>query len=137
MFGNVITRIVIGALRCAKLSKENKVACYNALIDNSRAVPFRDIIVNKAGQIFVKGRPIDFSEQAALRESATFLLHNKARQLVHDQMTFMAINVGVHKAETLDQVLFSKAAIWFQQQEDALYRLLAQEDDDELPALED
>lgn len=119
------------------LSKELKAKLMTSILDNLRALPFRDIIsVNEQGVLLVNNRSLELEQAIQLRESARSALQSVALKFVNDQVSFKAVNIGIHNLETVDQILFSRAAIWWGQQQQNLLHLLAKEDGTS-PILED
>lgn len=101
----------------------------NALLDNFRAVPIRDIIkFNQFGAVLVNGQELDAEQSIRIKQSAHALFDNQVRRLVQDQVTYNAINLGVHKGTSPETILFAKASLWVMQEEEKLVRALAQED---------
>jgi len=128
MFRNIITHLVIWLMRNTKFSTENRVMCTNALLDNLHAIPSHDIVnVVSGGRIFLNGKPVDDDKTSQVRNQAKDLLEHPLRQLVREEVSFRAVKLGVHKANDLNEMFFSKAAIWQAQQEDEIYEQLAQQ----------
>ena len=75
----------------------------------------------------MRGVPLEYEQAVVLRESANNILHSTAWKMVREQVLYEAISKGVHEALNNDQVLFSKAAIWFQQQQENTLKVLAQD----------
>lgn len=120
---------VIAALGRADLSIEDRALLTTAVLDKLVALPIRDIItVDEKKSIFVNGKPLDFEQAVQLRESARGALANHAMRLVRQQVLYAAVVAGVHKVESPAQMFFSRAAIWFGKEEEALLRMLAGED---------
>lgn len=112
-----------------KLSKELRVKLMTSILDNLQALPFREIIrVNEQGVLLVNDRTLDIESTVQLRESAHAALQSVALKLINDQVAFNAVTLGVHKVETPDQMIFSRAAIWWGQQQRSLLQLLAGDD---------
>lgn len=121
MFSRIIAQLAVFALRHNRLSGEQKAFVTSALLANLNAFPIRDIIkIDDSGNLIVHGRTLDTEQRLALRESGANLKASLARQLVHDQMTFKAINLGIHNGLSTDAIIFSKAALWVIQEENAL-----------------
>lgn len=95
------------------------------------------LTVDENGQLLVRGKRVDASQALILRRSARRLLREPSRKLVHDQVTFKAVTMGVHQGDTPEKVLFSKVVLWWGQQEDELYKLFAQQEGDENEELDD
>lgn len=130
MIGRVIAKIVVWALKSKTLSLQQKTECTNALLRNLFALPIRNtIIINEQGTLLINGRAVDREKAMQLRESSIATLESQARKLVKEQVAYLAINQGVHVCNTPEQMIFAKAALWFSQEEDKLYNLLAGRED--------
>lgn len=132
MLGRIIAQITVWALRSKRLSGEQKAVVTSALLDNLYTFPIRDIITfDEVGGIRVKGRTLDTEQKIRLRESASGLKNSFARRLIHEQMTFKAINMGVHQGLNPESIVFSKAALWVIQEENELIKQFTGQDIDE------
>ena len=128
MFGRLIAKLVILALK-SKLSVEDKSLIMTALIENLKILPICGIIkIDEQGKIFVNNKELDYETAIQLRESAKQMLVSNARRLIKEQVSWLAVNLGVHQALNPEQVLFAKASLFNQQEEDKLLRMLAQEE---------
>ena len=135
MFGNVITKIVCFALKNAKLSISNRALLTTCLLDKLTALPLGDMIkTDDQGRLVVNNRVVTLEVAARLRESARAAKVNFALNFIHEQVLYAAIVHGVHKLETPEQSYFSRAAIWWGQQEKGFIARLAGEDASELDA---
>lgn len=124
---------VIEALKKKTLSVEERQLCTALLLDRLGALPLRaKIVVDETGKVFVNGRTLEAEHATRLKQAAVAMRNNAARNLVRETVTFMAITDGVHKNINPEMGLFAKAALWFLQEENALYDTLASEfgDDD-------
>jgi hypothetical protein len=131
MMGRIIAKLVVLALK-SKLSIEDKSLVMNALIEEFKILPLYGIIkIDSVGKIIVNNKELDFDKAMQLRESARVALFNQARKLIKEQVAYLAVNLGVHQAINPEQVLFAKAALFNQQEEEKLLQLLAQEDSSE------
>lgn len=72
---------------------------------------------------------------ARLRESARAAKSNFSLAFIHEQVLYAAIVHGVHKLETPEQSYFSRAAIWWGQQEQQFIAELAGVEQSELDAI--
>lgn len=73
----------------------------------------------------MNGNALEYEQARLLRESALATLNSTARNIVRKQVEYLAVTHGIHKAETPEQMLFSKAALWYGQEEDKVLRVLA------------
>ena len=135
MLANLGAKIARRLLKNGTLSLEESVRCSEALLAVMGALPFKDIIThNEFGRITVNGKEIDIDQAKRLRANATAALENQALTLIREQAAYTAVTVGVHKAESPNQMFFARAALWWGQQEHTLLELLAGR---ELPPSED
>lgn len=122
----MIVKLIIWLLKSKRLSAKNRVVLINALMDKMNAVPLQSLIAkDNAGNLYVAGRKLSGDEAWKLRENASMLLRSNARKLVQDQVRFTAIDKGFLKNDLDDVTLFYKAAIWFSQEENAVYESIA------------
>jgi hypothetical protein len=119
------------ALWCVKwmlrrrLSLETRNALIIHILDNLGALPLHASIISSDGQMLVGGKPLEVEQARLLRDQATRVLENKAFELIREQVAFAAVAMGVHKAETPEQMYFARAALWWGQQEEEILKLLA------------
>lgn len=124
----MLAKLVIWLLRRNKFKGEDKARVINSLLENIDALPIADIIsFDLQGTILVKGKPLEPEQAMSIREGAVALNRNQARKLIREQIAFEAIKMGVHSSLNLDMVLFSKAALWLQQQEDRIIKDLVKD----------
>lgn len=124
----MIISLVLFLLAKKNISVKDRTRLTNAILDKLGAIPVRDIISERPdGTLVVQGHPVDIEMARKLREGAISMLESSVRKIVREQVAFRAVTLGVHKAESPEQVLFAKSALWNAQQEDELYSLLAQQ----------
>lgn len=123
--GTALTKLIIFLLKKTNLSLKDKSEILSHLLEKIGMFPTRSIINVENGQVYLKGKPATTEEILALKESANALLDNFSRKFVKDQMAFIALNLGIQKSTSLEQILFNKAALWIENEEDELYRKLA------------
>lgn len=127
MWGKWATKLAIRLLRDATLGAEERQLLTATFLDKLGALPLRArITIDEAGQIFVNGKKLSLETARTLHDTSKTMLKNFARRFVREQVAFMAIHKGVHENTSPEQGLFAKAALWFMQEEDELYALLAQ-----------
>lgn len=120
-------------LRSTRFGNESKQLLTAALLDKLHAVPVRArITYDETGKCFVDGRPLNLETATRLRQGAISIRQNFARKIVGEQVSFMAVQMGVHRNATPEEGLFCKAALWVRQEEDKLYGELAQFEADEV-----
>lgn len=112
----------------ATLTQEEVALCTAVLVRKIRALPIRDILIfDEHGTIVsIAGRPLEMEVAMQMREGALALLKNPTRKIVREQIRYMAMSIGVHQGFNEAQVIFAKAALWLDDEETKLYRLIAQ-----------
>jgi hypothetical protein len=125
----VIIKLVVWLLESNKLSFESRNKLITCILNKLYALPFRDIIKrDEQGVLLVNGKPLDLEGSIVLKDSARGALQSVALKLIREQVAFNAVTLGVHQVQTPDQMIFSRAAIWWGQNEESLLKLLASED---------
>jgi len=115
------TKLTVWLLRKGNLDQEDQMKITTALIDNIGLLPVSAIITHDDnGQLYVSGKKITTEQAVRLRQSAMALKDNYARRIFRDQIAFLAIEMGVHKGLTPDLIMFSKASLWYVQEENKL-----------------
>lgn len=118
--------LAISALKDSNMNIEDRSLCTSALLEGLNALPLGAILTySEQGNLLINNIPIDVEKARQLRESAKVLLSSQARALVKEQVTYAAIEMGVHKAVNVEQTLFLKSALWYIQQEEQLYKGLS------------
>lgn len=111
-------KILSYLLKSSELSDEDRSLLTTLVLDNLHALPIRDIIsVNDDGSVVVNGRTLTPEQVLAYKESARGALNNSALKLIHEQVNYVAVSQGIHKANSSKDLLFSQSAIWYGQQE--------------------
>lgn len=92
------------------------------------ALPLHATIkTDESNQLLIRGIPLDYEKALQLRASAQNVLQSAAWRVVKEQVLYEAITKGVYEGLNSDQILFSKSAIWFSQQEEKMLKVLAQD----------
>ena len=121
------TKLLARQLRNSALPKEDRVFLTNLMLESLNVVRIRDIIrVQADGTLEVNGQSLDFESSIRLREGARMLSESQVRKFLQDSVAFRAIQLGVHKALTPEELIFSKAALWWGEQENELLKILAE-----------
>lgn len=114
-------------LKKGNLNEEQSLLLTTEILDRLHLLPFSAIIeVDSEQQLLINGNPVSREKAMVLRESAKAMLDSQAMKLVRDQTAFIATNIGLPKAETITQVLFARAALWFGQEELRQLHILAE-----------
>lgn len=132
MIGRWVAKLAVFLLKHNRIDNESKQLLTATMLDRLGALPLRaTITTDGTGQIFVKGKQMTLEVARKMHETSKAMLNNFARRFVREQVTFMAIHMGVHENISPEQGLYAKAALWFLQEEDELYRKFAQAEPDE------
>lgn len=118
------TQNIIKQLKKANLSTEDRIALTTALLDKLVVLPIGDMIVFTENGISINGKELDLEQSMSFREGCVSLKENFARKVLNEQIRFKAIEMGVHKSQTIDELMFSKAAIWVINEEEILLQKL-------------
>ena len=114
--------------RNLSLEDRNKIIVY--IMESLQILPLHDIIyVNDEKEIIVNNRPLDMEKAISLRNSAKSALENPAFKLITEQVNYLAITKGVHKAESPLDMLSYRFALWWGNEVMNKLKILAQIDD--------
>lgn len=121
MLERVITNICLWALSNKRLSGVQKGRIMSALLKNIYAIPVQKVVAFEPdGGILIGGKALDREHSILFRESCISLSDNFARKIIQQQVSYDAIQMGVYQALTPEMILFAKAALWHQQEENKL-----------------
>lgn len=123
----LVTSLVLWLLKKESITGEDKNRVVSALLQNIHAYPIRDVIqlsYDRAARI--NGRELSTEQTIALRESCKALNDNWSRKVIHEQLQFEAIKLGIHNGLNPDTLMFSKAILWTIQEEQKLIEKLAE-----------
>lgn len=108
------------------LSLKNRTRLVSAILDRLNAVPLQSIInFRDDGALLVDGKSLTYEQAKALQESAKAMQDSYAREIVREQVAYIAGTRGVTEGDTPEKLYFYRAAMWSMLQEDELYRALA------------
>ncbi len=128
MWARLITRLVIALLKWARLSIEDRTLLTVAMIDKLKALPVSDIIsLDQKGSLLIEGKPVELNQAISLREGARLIVNSPTYRIVQAQILYQATKLGIHEGDTPEKVFFSKVAIWWHQEQKALYESFAQQ----------
>lgn len=102
------------------LSLEDRIALTNTILSTLSVLPINDAIEISPEGVKIRGRKLNTEEFINFTESCKALKDNKARQIINEQIKFLAINMGVHQSVSLETMMFAKAALWMVQNENEL-----------------
>lgn len=120
-----VTEKIVKQLQKANLSTEDRIALTTALLDKLVALPLGNSIVVNPNGVIINGKPLDQEQYLNFKESCTILEGNFARQVIQQQIRYLAINLGINVALSLDTIMFAKAALWCIEQEQLLLEKIA------------
>lgn len=120
------TEKVIKELKKTDLSIEDRVALVTILLDKLGAFPIGEMVQVSLNGIAINGKELDGDQVLNFRESASLLKENFARKVINEQLKFKAMEMGIHKSTTIEQLLFAKAVIWFINEENILLHSLSE-----------
>lgn len=133
MIGNLLIKIIIWLLNNSKISIENRILLTNQIINKLETFPLKEIITFRAdGTILVNERSLTLEASRKFREDATFLYNSTLRKIVSEAVSFKAISMAVHNGDTPEKMFFGRAAMWFLQQEEEFYKLLAKDEEEDV-----
>lgn len=114
-------------LKDKDLTMTERTLLVGFVLDKLEALPLREMIGNSSEGILVNGRLLDVDGLRVLRDAAKTALDNKALNFIAEQVVWIAIQRGIHNADTPDKLYFYRAAIWFSEQMKAHLQILAQQ----------
>ena len=114
---SITIRQVIEFLESKTLSPEERILAFNHLNKSLNTFPLNDVILfRKDGALLYNGLALSLEQVQNFKQSVTTLKDNAAFRIIGDQILFKAIQTGIHLGHSTDQIIFSKAAVWFIQQ---------------------
>lgn len=117
----VMAKLVIFALKSKRLSGEQKAEVLSALLENLQALPLQSIITfDEYGTVAIGGRNLEPEQAIAFRDGCRAMKDSFARKMIQEQVAYAAIKMGVHQGLNPDMILFSKAVLWYAQEENKL-----------------
>lgn len=125
MLSRLLAKVIVLALRSTRITGEDKAMVTTVLLDNMGALPFRDAITfDVQGGVYVNQKKLNQEQMIAFKESCNGLRNSFARNLIHEQIKYSAVKMGVHEGLNPDMILFAKAALWYSEQEDKMISTL-------------
>lgn len=115
---------VIKQLKKADLSLEDRTALTTALLDKLHALPLRKTFIIEGNKITLNGKKLDQQQTINFKDGVQILKNNQAHKVFNEQLRYLAINLGINTAVTIDTLMFAKAALWVLEQETLLYESL-------------
>lgn len=99
---------------------EDRTVLTTALLDKLQALPISSVIYFTPNGVTINGKELDNDQILNFKESCIALKDNFARKIINEQIKYLAINIGIHNALSLDTIFFAKSALWNLQQQDEL-----------------
>jgi len=109
---NKVTENLIKQLKKANLSTEDRTALITALLVKLNAPPIGEMIHFTQNGLMINGKMLDTDGTISFTKACTALKDNYARKVIHEQVRYKAIDLGIDKGTTIDTIMFSKAALW-------------------------
>jgi len=119
------TENVIKVLKKSNLPTEDRIALITALLDKLVVLPIGEMVILTQNSISINGKDLDQEQAINFREACTALKDNYARRIINEQIRYQAIDLGINKAQSIDTLMFSKAAIWLMNEEEILIQKLS------------
>lgn len=111
-------KLLLKLLKSKKTNSEERSLILSFLLEKVNILPIKDIITYELdGTVKVNDKNLSLEQAISLRESAVALQANQCYRLIKEQIAYEAIKIGIHMGNTLEQIIFPKAALWIQTQE--------------------
>ena len=111
---------LIKQFKKAELSQEDRSVLMATILNKISALPLHNTFNVSQGTVTLNGKELEPEQALSFIESCVALKDNHARKIIHEQIRYLAINLGVHQGLNTDMILFSKAALWILEQETIL-----------------
>lgn len=119
------TEKIIKQFKKANLSIEDRVALTTALLYKLQSLPLESTFIIDSKGISVNGKVLEPEQVINFTESCAALKDNFARKVIHEQIRYLAVNMGIHNSLSIDTLMFAKAALWcLSQEEDLLAKVV-------------
>lgn len=121
---------LVGVLLRRSKSISTRSAIVIHILDSLQVIPLSAIIdTNANGELTISGRTLDIEMGRVLLGHARNALDNKALNLIRQQVLYEAFVGSATKANSPEDLLFYKAAIWWGQREEYFLKQLAQSEE--------
>jgi len=122
----MIARLLLWLLKSKRLSKDDRLLLTRHLLTTVSGVPLHGILmIDGGGNLLIRGVKPEAEQLITLRQHADALQSNLAWKLIREQVLYQAISLGAFEGTDVDQILFSRAGVWFGQKEKEWVDLLA------------
>ena len=113
MLQKLTTALTLWLLNRVTLKGEYKAKITAKLLDNLQAVPISNILfIDKMGRLYIDGKLATQEQALSIKASGISFKDSFLEKLINDQITYQALQLGIHEGNTTDQIIFSKAALW-------------------------
>ncbi len=107
-----VTEKIVKQLSRTNLELEDRTALITALLSKLNTLPIGDMIAFTQNGLIVNGREMDMEAVIKFKEACGVLKDNFARKVIHEQIRYKAIEMGINKSISIDTLMFAKAALW-------------------------
>jgi hypothetical protein len=126
MLRKLAVRLTNYLLARADLSVEQRNSLIVHIMDATKALPLNDMIAySDEGELLINGRTVSVEKGMQLRESAKAALENQALNIITTQVAWLAVTLGVHKLQGVNDQYFMRTALWWGQRQQECLKLLA------------
>ena len=115
-----ITEKLIKQFKKASLTLEDKNALLSAIQNKLMVLPLNDSIISRPGMIIINGKQLELDQMVSFTESCKVLKDNFAHKIFKEQVKYLALNMGIVKSVSLDELFFAKSALWYIDNEEKL-----------------
>jgi len=121
-----IVWLTIRLLNSQRITGEQKTRVMASLLKNIHAIPIHDVVSFTSDKsMIIDGKRFDAEQARLFVESIDGLKNSYARKVINAQLTYMALKLGVKEGLNPEQIQFSKAVLWFIQEENNLIEILS------------
>lgn len=116
----VLTQKIINQLKKNNLPLEDKSALLSAIQDKLKILPLEDSLIIEPNKITIRGNVLDIDQIIKFKDSCMALKENYAFNVIREQVKYLAVNLGIYKSTSMEDLIFYKAALFNINQEDLL-----------------
>lgn len=122
----MFARFVVWLLKNKRISKDDRLLLTQQLLTTLSGVPLHGILtIDGGGNLLIRGVKPEPEMLISLRSQADALQHNQVWKLIREQVLYQAVSLGTFEGTNIDQILFSRAGVWYGQKEKEWVDLLA------------
>ena len=109
-----IWKLIIGYLNRHTLTRDESTDLLNYFNKEINAFPIdNSVVILSDGMILANGRQMTLEQRESFLQGAKALSNNTAFNLIADQVVYQAMKVGIHDANHIDHLYFSKTSMYF------------------------